>query len=514
MGQQHSRLLTNASLNVAAFCWTIGLSLFAVSYVVRVLGTEEYGLYGLIVFLLSPVSVANLSFPEATMRSFARSWTLGAYKSCAEQLQTSLWVAMVVGISGMAFLLAFGLPLLAVFFRLDPIQEEMLATVMQWVALDWLMLQLIATYQVVPTALQRFGYLSCGNIVTSSITALLGVVAVGKGFGLEGYVISVLLGDSVACVVWVLIGRLLFDAVPLWPRFYRTRWLDGITYGKWRALSQVGGILAGQIERVLLGVFIGPSAVGIYHTVIRLEQNFVVVVFKLAEVFFPLFAAESGEPQSRRTQSLFRLSWLNSVAATLILVPLLFFAEQILTYWIDAQFARQGAWMLQLITVGGLLGSGANAAYFYLLGNAYSQPVFILSVTTGLVTVLAATLLLPHYGMSGVGVPGIIAMLIQAILLFVILKATCVRTLRLGDYFGFIYGPIASGIIVALVVYLGGVCVPTDVIGMALFALAAGISLLTFLYLTSALFPGHSIRMSDLKLVLKALKKSIVATRL
>ena len=84
-------------------------------------------------------------------------------------------------------------------------------------------------------------------------------------------------------------------------------------------VAQGGGLVSGQADRYLLGVFLQPQNVGYYVIAQRLEEAIYIGVLKIGEILFPFFSSLQGEGDERVGDLFFRAAWvLNVLAATVL----------------------------------------------------------------------------------------------------------------------------------------------------------------------------------------------------
>ena len=417
-----TRTLGNATWNVVPLGWAFVIGMAAIPFVVNRIGVADFGLFGIFSLLLVPASLASMGFGEATIKFASAHIYRGELATAARYVRTTLAMNLVVGVIGAVVIWLLGPAMILAWFNVPAGDETKIRDCCQLMAAVWLFNQVSAVFMGVPVAFQDFRRVAFVQIIISTVTTALGVGFVWVGWGLWGYSLASALGSLTAMVAWYLCGRALFTGISLYPALYRDVWGTSFRFGGWQAVAQIGALLANQSERFLLGVFLNATSLGFYNIALNLEQKAYVVVFKLSEVLFPMFSALSSETAEAKADKLIRTTWLLTLLAASILVPLVPFAQPLLSLWINPEIGAQAYSILQYLAIGGTLGCVSNASYFFLLGNGHSRVIAELTFATGATTVGAALWLLPAYGFAAAALPGIASMIVQQVVLYRVLR--------------------------------------------------------------------------------------------
>lgn len=450
------RLAANAVWNILPFGLGFLLNLVAVRLVVDRIGVADFGLFGLFAVVLAPLTLANLGFGEATVRFVAQAVHAGDLPAAGPYVRTTLAMNLVVGAVG-ALLLAVVLPAVVIrIFHLSAAELPRVTAVLRWIALGWIANQAAAVFLAVPPAFQRYRLVALGHAIGQTALAAGGVVGAYLG-GLEGYAGGTATGAVVGACTWWVIARSLLPGVSFRPGFDPAAWRQSFHFGGWQAVAQLGGLLANQAERFLLGVFITPAAVGIYNIAQGFEQKIYSAVYKMSEVLFPHFSTLADAHADRKARLLLRASWLLTSLAVCALVPLIPLAVPLLATWIGPEAGRSGGPVMQALALAGILGCASNASFFFLLGVGDTRGLANLSGVTGITTVVAALIVLPRWGLPAAGISAAISMLAQqAYLAGVLLPRHVAGALEGRRLLTALYAPVVAGLVVAVAAILLG----------------------------------------------------------
>ena len=411
------RAIANSLWNIVPMVWSLLLGVATIPIIVKGIGMDHFGLFGLFAVLLAPLSMANLGFGEATIKYVAEHAATGDYNNCARFVRTTLFFNLAVGVAGGCLIVSTGPMLANRFFNIPARDSHLFNRCLALVGVNWAVNQASSVFMGIAPAMQRFRVVATGQMIVTTCTAVATVGAVLGGLGLFGYTAANLAGASLGLVVWYTAGKILLPRQDFSPRLDKAVWNRAFSFGVWQAAAQLGGMLASQAERFILGAYLIPKSVGLYNVAFSLETRAYQVVFKMSEVLFPIFSAAGADSLERKFLLLTRATWLLTSLSVCALVPMVGLAGPLLAAWINPETAREASLTLQVFSIGGILGCATNATYFFLLGTGRTKLVAVLSFVTGVSTVLGALLIIPRFGFRGAAFASLISMVVQQTLL-------------------------------------------------------------------------------------------------
>jgi O-antigen/teichoic acid export membrane protein len=446
------KTVKNALWHISGFFVTTVLGLVVMSLVVNKIGIASFGLFGLITAVLAPLSLANLGFGEATVKYVSQYVHEGDLNKAEQYISTTFFMNLLVGLGGAIVIAVFGRFIFTAFFH---IQANDLATVkvcLYLVAAGWFCNQAAAVLIGIPAAFQKYHFVAMGNMIIMLTNSVLILLFVLGGGGLIGYTGATVAGSFINFFYWYAIAKKIFPSARIRPVFYREVWRSSFHFGGWQTISQLGGIMAGQADKYLLGAFLMPGAVGIYNVALTVQQRAYSSIFTMSEVLFPAFSSLSNESLELKADALMKASWMLTVVAVCVIAPLIPLAHDLIGLWINGDIAREGGLVLQTLAVAGTLGSATNATYFFLLGTGRTRTITILSIITGVVTVIVSALVLPRFGLRAAGWSGIAAMIAQMAFVLIVLRNIFGAVLSWSAIVTSLHIPILIGLLSALLI--------------------------------------------------------------
>lgn len=188
--------------------------------------------------------------------------------------------------------------------------------------------------------------------------------------------------------------------------------------GGWLTVSNVVSPFMGYVDRFVIGVVVSASAVAYYATPHELVTKLWIVPGALTTVLFPAFAAQMAR-RDERTWLLFKkaIHWL--FAALLpVTVALALFAHELLSLWIDDEFAVHSGTLLQIFAFGILVNCLAHVP-FTLIQSAGAARLTALVHCAELPFFLAALWwFTAAYGVLGAAIAWLVRIMVDTVLMF------------------------------------------------------------------------------------------------
>ena len=455
--------------------------------------------------MVTPLTLSSLGMGDAAVKYVAEHWVRGETAIAAKYFQTTLTMALLIGVAG-ALLLGLVGPILSnKLFGFETLPAGEVTASFWLVGSGWLFTQASSVFSGVPKALQRYEFVAGASTLLSLAGSLFGILFVVLGWGLVGYVGATILAAFIVmlfniAVVWRLAG-----VEFLLPRLDPYRLSHCMHFGVWQTVGNIGGLAALQSERYLLAAFLSPSAVGVYNVAWRLEQVAYVVVAKLAEVLFPAYSSLSDAPLGQRAGMVLRSSWILTSLSVCALAPLVVLASPALRIWMGEEIALEGTPVLQALALGGILGSATNSSYYYLLGMGKTKWTALVSLATGAATIVVALAVLPKYGLVAAGWSGVAAMLVQIVAVSSMLRVVFGRHCSPGAIFVFLYSPVVIGLATIFMFWI--VWVPACKTWLDLIACYGVVAASTALaiFLSNFILPGRDERTKDIRRICVAM---------
>jgi len=345
------RLVRNAWANLLAAAIPALVMLGTVPLVVGGLGEAGYGVYSLVTAIVGYFAVIDINVTAGSVKYIAEH---NANKDDGKIAETfSFGIATYAGIG---LLGAIGIYLGAGWFVRDifsvppRLVPEAIAT-LQLAALGFLLGQMQNYLNSVPQSLMRYDISGRVEMIFGTLVPLATVGILMAGYGLFEVILLRVVASSIHCLIlWRAIRRLLPGLRWRWPGERVRGALLG--FSAWSFLSRFASLSYAHADKLMIGALVGVTGLAYFTVAATLANRVLGLTFRLSGVFFPAASALAAKGEMVRLDQVYvkatrYVVFLN--AAILVLVAV--FAHQILGYWMNDDFARNGATILAVMAL-------------------------------------------------------------------------------------------------------------------------------------------------------------------
>lgn len=188
--------------------------------------------------------------------------------------------------------------------------------------------------------------------------------------------------------------------------------------GGWMTVSNIISPLMGYLDRFMVGAVASAQAVAHYATPQELISKLSIVPSALVTVLFPQFAQMNSRSNSATVEILERTSSLITALCVPIFTLIGLFSHDILSTWINSQFADSASLILALMACGMLVNSIALIPMTWLQATNHSKNVALIHLTELPLFCFLLWFVLQKWGAHGAAIAWVIRILIDACLLW------------------------------------------------------------------------------------------------
>jgi O-antigen/teichoic acid export membrane protein len=450
VAKNNSHLLGNSAWNASAFLVGVGLNLFVLPFVLFRLGSSVFGVAGLVSACIAPALAFSNALALSTTRELAQRLEFHDRDNARRFFSTALLLAGAGGLP-IVLLLSLGGPVLAHYvFRLDRTMASDVALAFTLGAAGWFCQCLSAVFLALFTARQDYARLASINIASTVVATLSILMLIPHWPQASTFLGCQALGLATGLVLSFALSRRLVGEWLARPALHHGPLSSLVSLGGWQFAAQVGGVIASQADRYLLGAFLAPRFVGYYTITQRLEEAMYIGILKIGEILFPFFSSLQKESNERIADLLFRSSWVLNVLAASALGALIPVSGPLLQAWAGREVALETQGLLVVLAVAGMLGCASNVFVYYLLANGRSRYNATIALVTAIVMLATSAIALPHFGWRGAGWSACLGMIAQIVVTMVLLR----RSFKVTDVWlrvaHFVLQPLGTGILTAI----------------------------------------------------------------
>jgi O-antigen/teichoic acid export membrane protein len=411
-----SHLAVNSRRNVAAFIVAIAAQFLVVPLVISDIGLTAFGHAGLVLAVWAPLALIGTVIGQAATREISAALAAGrvagalqssAIALCATGGVVAALVFVAVGPSVLAWLDSSG------------VSEADWSTLVLASVPGWFCQQLVVVMQGVASARQDFRLVAKMSIAT----AVSGVICTLGAVYLRPDAVGYLSGVSAGFVLTSIVSGFMVRDPGAPAPSARGSLADAarslLGFSRWQSVYQATGTIGNQVDRYLLASLASPAVIGQFNAANRLQEAAYMLVMKAAEVLFPRFGARSLEEPQERLRFFLIASWAVTSLSGVVLAPLIILAEPLMRLWAGAETAAGGAVLLQVLTVGGLIGCGTTVFTYYMMGMGETRPLAAISALYSVLTVIFSALAMlalgPMVAGAGLALASVVRVMVSMI---------------------------------------------------------------------------------------------------
>ena len=357
------KLVRHTVFNLIGLGAPLLVAVGTIPVLIHELGPARFGLLTLIWAVVSYFGLFDLGLGRALTQQLAVVFANNEHKKVGPLVATATVLMAVLGV--MAGGLMFGAASWGVglIHEVPDRQEAVNAVYAMAVAMPFVVLT--SGFRGILEARQAFGIINLIRLPMGLFTFLgpLAVVLYAQSPRLDYIAWVLVVGRVIACVIhayyaWRLLPKersaLVWQIDLLKPLCIS---------GGWLTVSNIVSPFMGYIDRFVIGAIVSASAVAYYTTPQELVTKLWIIPGALTAVLFPAFAVQLAK-RDQQTLTLFRsaVHWLFLVLFPITMV-LTLFAHELLTVWINSNFADQSAIFLQIFSIGVLINCLAHVPF-------------------------------------------------------------------------------------------------------------------------------------------------------
>lgn len=395
------RLFRNAWSNLLGAAVPALAALATVPLIVAGLGEANYGVYALVTAIVGYFAVIDINVTAGSVKYIAAQHACAEHERIAETLCFGSAIYALIGVLG-GLGLFFGARFFVVeVFTVPPRLSADAVASLQWAAFGFLFGQLQSYLNSVPQALMRFDVSARLEMVFGTLVPLATVGVLMLGFGLVEVIALRVVASAVHCLVlWGGVRRLLPGLRWRWPNQGLRKGILG--FSAYSFLSRFAALSYAHADKLIIGALVGVTGLAYFTVAATLANRVLGLTFRLSGVFFPAASMlAAGGELGRLDQAYLKATRYVVYLNAAMLVLLAVFAYPLLAYWMDAQFARNGATVLAVMALSQFVDSLTSLPSLVNDGMGHPRVSGLFAVARAL-----AGMLIVYVGVAGWGIAG------------------------------------------------------------------------------------------------------------
>jgi O-antigen/teichoic acid export membrane protein len=394
--------ITNAGFGALDYVsYPLGMLLVA-PIVLHRLGAAEYGLWMIATSIVSAGGIIASGFCDACIQRVAHLRATGELTAMPRAVQSILAINLTFGI-----VLTLGIWIAAPYAAtriavtpVTPVAECLIALRIASVLI------LFRAAESVGVGVQRAFDRYRGTVQISTVVRLLTLAAAAllAFAGLRTVSILIATGIFLTAGAFAQLRQAskLLDGASLWPRFQPIEANLLLRRGVFVWMQALGAVVFGQLDRILLGMYLGALVVAPYSLCVQFAHPIYGLTASALNFLFPYLSGRaSTHTRAELMSTLLKAFACNAVLVALPAALLLIFGKQLIRIWAGPSVAESAAQILPPIVLGSaFVGLGVTGTYALQALGLFRTVAFI-SLAGRTAMLMLMVVMLHHSGLQG-----------------------------------------------------------------------------------------------------------------
>lgn len=405
------RIARNSAWSASGYLGGALVLLLATPLYVHYLGAERFGLFSLLVAVTAPLGILNAGLAQATTKYVAQFSRCGMWRSAARMIETTLAFNLAWGLCGAA-LLWFGAPWIGTaVFHIRPDMLTEAAWAFRLSGINWLLTQVLGTYQAAITGLQDFKRLTLVQLVQQALAYGVGSLVIVFVPRIWGALLPQVVISALLIGFWFGQVRKHIPQVRCAPRWHHDSARLSIGFSAWQVVNSITATASEQADRLTLGSMVDTAAVGYYSVGATVQARLVGLVWSMFAAVFPAVSSLSGAAgESERL--ILDYGWKVSVFAGCLYATLFVLGPDFLQMWLGHDVGGHAAPILRVLAGVALAGLPSAILAQYLLGHGLTKWSTLSNVFTSALSVTLTVVFVKQSGIRGAAWGALLALLL------------------------------------------------------------------------------------------------------
>ncbi len=359
----HDRVGRNVLFNFSGQIWLVGLAFVSTPAILRLLGTDAFGLWITVNVTAAYFTILDLGFTRATVKFISDCYAKGDAAGLEDVVRSSTLLFLAFGAVGALAVAAGGYVLSHDVLDL-PIALRATAEWAFYLAAISFFINMASTpVTAIPMALQRFEFVTARIVVTSTATTVGAIVLLQLGFGLVAMLACSAIVNLVAALIFAGLVRRMLPEVRFSPRLHWPMLRRLATFSGYKFVSNLSDQVVFQMDRLLVGMFLPIAAVAYYAMPALIIQRMLPMVGHVTNAAFPAMSGNAALGRADHGRALYvRMTRLVTICVLPVCVATGLLARPLLGVWAGEDVATHSALTLQVLAAAAFVAALAGPA--------------------------------------------------------------------------------------------------------------------------------------------------------
>ena len=409
--QNQPSLTANAVSNYVRFVLSMVCMFLMTPFVISQLGTEDYGLWMLILCIVGYFELLDCGLATATVK-FVSSAKGAGDDNRRDSLVSTLWftylgIAVVMGLLSIALYCSFDS-----LFQLPESQLALAGWLFAIMSVRLIVNLPLSLFLGVLFGQQRIVSVNLVKISSTLIYTVTVCLALMSGYGLLTLGLLNALAFTLEHAAYLLLCKKHVKELKISVKLFDFSILrEVLSFSCYAFLINIASVILLRTDPLIISWFLPLTAVAVYALGLKIAEQFMLLTKQFINVFSPVFAELNGAGNEEKIRSVFLSSTRHALAATLLMAyPLLFIGEAALVLWVGESFRMAGA-VLSLLILAMIIKVAQETASNVLGMTGHHRWIAGTGIISAVVNLVLSMLLIQPLGLSGVALATLLSTL-------------------------------------------------------------------------------------------------------
>ncbi len=338
-----NQLKAGAALSYVVIVANIVIGILYTPFMLRMLGTQEYGIYSLSASIIAYLTILDLGFGNAIVRYTAKFIAQGKQREQWEMFGVFMRLYLLVGVVALAIGLALAFNVESLFgATMSGGEISRLRIMLMLMAFNLAFTFPLSIYGSIITAYENFVFQRIVSLVRIVLNPLVMILLLTMGYKAIGLVIATTAFNLATLLInCYYCYRKLHIKVIFAP--FDWSFLREVTiYSMWIFLSAIMDRIYWHSGQFILGIYKGAISVAIYAVAIQLQSLYMMFSTAISGVFLPKVTAmiSRGESDEQISDLFIRTGRIQYIIMAFILTGFILFGRSFVVLWAGAEYVE------------------------------------------------------------------------------------------------------------------------------------------------------------------------------
>lgn len=370
------------------------------------MGEELFGLLILLWSTISYITVLDFGFSRALTKYFSQNIGRLKEEENLSLLLSSILFVSLIGIAIGIILYIGSVLLVSMIFETESSLNILAVKCFKLIALFSPVLLLIPTISSFLKAYQNFKSLSVINSVNGIINYVIPLVALSLSFSLFEIIYALLIVKAIILLALFFVSIKLMNNPSLSTS--KLNFLKNIKqligFGSWVSVSNFLNPLFVYLDRFIIATYITVSAVAIYGTPLEIVLKVGMIATAISGVLYAAISNSIEHDRKQTEQIINRGLDATTLFSYPVIITLVLFADEGLTWWVGEVIAQEGAIVMQVVALGVLFMCSTNLSIAYLHSTERPQITAKAHLIEFILYFITLVMMAKYFGLLGVAI--------------------------------------------------------------------------------------------------------------